>query len=441
MEAENAISNSSTSIEILQNLSSFLTHDFEPVGKWFEQYTYLRHLGDAEEVLDESSSESEDEAVVEDTPEYLAYLQSLDPKEWKEQDHYKVLGIEKLRHLATAHQIKKAYKRCVLNHHPDKSKNKSAGNKDNNEYFNCITRAFEQLSNPIKRMSYDSCDPEFDDSVPAVNDKNKKSFFKVFGEAFANNSRWSNKKDLPSFGDANSTFADINELYGFWYEFDSWREFSYKDEESKETATDRDERRWIDKQNKGARLKLKKEEVIRIRKLVDNAYACDPRIQKLKNEEKAKKDAVKNKKLEEIRLKEEAERKLIEEARAAKLKEEEEAKLEAEALKKNKEKNKKLLTKERKNFRNFVKEFEYFTTNEQERISNMEKIESLVEILNLTELKSLNESIANSEDKRETAKSLIFENVNAMQNCTTAEFRTYTKKTFLSNITNTNIPA
>merc|ERR1719215_1788031 len=186
-----------------------------------------------------------------------------------------------------------------------------------------VSRELLSNSHPIKRISYDSCDPEFDDSVPAVNDKNKKNFFKVFGEAFAKNSRWSNKKDLPSFGDANSTFADINELYGFWYEFDSWREFSYKDEESKETATDRDERRWIDKQNKAARLKLKKEEVIRIRKLVDNAYACDPRIQKLKNEEKAKKEAIKNKKLEEIRLKEEAERKLIEEARAAKLKEEE----------------------------------------------------------------------------------------------------------------------
>ena len=61
----------------------FLSLDFEPVGKWFEQYTYLRHQGDAEEVDDESSSESEDEVEVEDTPEYLAYLQTLDPKNWK----------------------------------------------------------------------------------------------------------------------------------------------------------------------------------------------------------------------------------------------------------------------------------------------------------------------------------------------------------------------
>lgn len=334
--------------------------------------------------------------------------------------------------------VKKAYKRAVLNHHPDKSKDKS-GSKDNNEYFNCITRAFEQLSDQTKKMAYDSVDPEFDDIVPGVSDKNKKSFFKVFGEAFENNGRWSVKKTLPSFGDIDSTFEDINNFYGFWYEFDSWREFSYLDEENKETATDREERRWIDKQNKAARLKLKKEEVIRVRKLVDNAYACDPRIQKLKNEEKAKKDAVKNKKREEARLKEEAEIKLIQEAREAKAKAEEEEKLRAEAEKKNKEKNKKLLTKERKNLRNCVKEFDYFSDKSEERVENMEKIEALVDLLNLLELKSLNESIANSENKREAAKSLIFDNVTEMQKVTNAEFRTYTKKTsFLQNITNTN---
>lgn len=240
-----------------------------------------------------------------------------------------------------------------------------------------------------------------------------------------------------SFGDINSTFEDINNFYGFWYEFDSWREFSYLDEENKETATDREERRWIDKQNKAARLKLKKEEVIRVRKLVDNAYACDPRIQKLKNEEKQKKDAIKNKKKEEARLKEEAEINLIKEARAAKQKEEDEAKLKAEQEKKNKEKAKKQMTKERKNFRTFVKEFDYFSSKDDERVSNMEKIESLVEILNLIELKSLNESIANSENKREAAKELIFENVHAMEGKTQAEFRTLPKKTsFLQNITN-----
>lgn len=32
--------------EIVNNLSSFVTLEFEPVGKWFEQYNYLRHQGD-----------------------------------------------------------------------------------------------------------------------------------------------------------------------------------------------------------------------------------------------------------------------------------------------------------------------------------------------------------------------------------------------------------
>lgn len=41
----------------------------------------------------------------------ILYLRSLDPKEWKEQDHYAVLGIKDLRHRATEDVIKKA---CML---------------------------------------------------------------------------------------------------------------------------------------------------------------------------------------------------------------------------------------------------------------------------------------------------------------------------------------
>lgn len=73
---------------------------------------------------------------------------------------------------------------------------------------------------------------------------------------------------MPKLGDEQSTFDEINDFYSFWYDFDSWREFSYLDEESKESASDRDERRWIDKQNKAARAKRKKEETTRLRQLV-----------------------------------------------------------------------------------------------------------------------------------------------------------------------------
>ena len=132
---------------------------------------------------------------------------------------------------------------------------------------------------------------------------------------------------MPKLGDENSTFEEVNDFYSFWYDFDSWREFSYEDEESKESAQDRDERRWIDKENKAIRAKKKKEEVTRVRKLVDNAYACDPRILKFKQDEKNKKEAEKNKKKEAARLREEEQMKIAEEARLLKEKQEEELRL------------------------------------------------------------------------------------------------------------------
>ena len=38
--------------------------------------------------------------------------------------------------------------------------------RDDDDYFTCITKAAEILSNPVKRRAFDSVDPTFDDSVP-----------------------------------------------------------------------------------------------------------------------------------------------------------------------------------------------------------------------------------------------------------------------------------
>lgn len=38
----------------------------------------------------------------------LEYLRSLDPRDWKDQDHYAVLGIKNLRYKATEDVIKRA---------------------------------------------------------------------------------------------------------------------------------------------------------------------------------------------------------------------------------------------------------------------------------------------------------------------------------------------
>merc|ERR1712173_268345 len=118
----------------------------------------------------------------------------------------------------------------------------------------------------------------------------------------------------------DSCRQDVDRFYSFWYEFDSWREFSYLDEEDKEKAGDKWERREIDKINKAQRKEKKAEETKRIRRLVDNAYNSDPRIAKFREEEKneklakkkAKADQAKARRDEEERIKkeqEEAERK------------------------------------------------------------------------------------------------------------------------------------
>jgi len=67
--------------------------------------------GEVEDSESSSSDEEEEEVTFDDD---LTYLRSLDPKEVKEQDHYRVLGISKLRIKATEEQIRKAYRYQTL---------------------------------------------------------------------------------------------------------------------------------------------------------------------------------------------------------------------------------------------------------------------------------------------------------------------------------------
>lgn len=67
----------------------------------------------------------------------------------------------------------------MLRHHPDKRQ--AAGEQINPEgdYFACIVKAYEILSNPAKRRAYDSVDPQFDDYTPSKSVKCPEEFFTV----------------------------------------------------------------------------------------------------------------------------------------------------------------------------------------------------------------------------------------------------------------------
>lgn len=71
----------------------------------------------------------------------------------------------------------------MLRHHPDKRKAAGEEVRADDDYFTCITKAYETLSVASKRRAYDSVDSEFDDDVPTVNAANKARFFEVIPSA------------------------------------------------------------------------------------------------------------------------------------------------------------------------------------------------------------------------------------------------------------------
>ncbi|MBI5045002.1 MAG: DnaJ domain-containing protein [Candidatus Levybacteria bacterium] len=63
------------------------------------------------------------------------------------QDYYSLLGVSKS---SSADEIKKAYRKLALQYHPDRNKTK-----EGEEKFKEITKAYEVLSDPQKRQTYD----------------------------------------------------------------------------------------------------------------------------------------------------------------------------------------------------------------------------------------------------------------------------------------------
>lgn len=222
----------------------------------------------------------------------------------------------------------------------------------------------------------------------------EKDFFGFLAPCIKLNARWSEKKNVPLLGNNDSNRDHVERFYDFWYDFQSWREYSYLDEEDKEKGQDRDERRWIDKQNKVMRLKKKKEEMARIRQLVDLAYNNDPRIARFKKEERDKKLAAKMAKQTAAQALKMEEERQAKEAAATKLKADQEEQKRLELIQKEKEIQKRALKKERKALRDFAKSHDYFCAEiGNDKIRNIENVEKLCEAFKLIELQELNKKI------------------------------------------------
>ncbi|KAG9313729.1 hypothetical protein JVU11DRAFT_6082 [Chiua virens] len=274
-----------------------------------------------------------------ESPEMLL----LDPKEWKKQDHYQVLGLSHLRYKATPEQIKIAHRKKVLKHHPDKKAGLSHTTNDD-AFFKCIQKAHEVLTHVERRRQFDSVDPDYltlEEEAPTAADfKGAKAndvefFFKMWAPVYEMEARFSKNTPVPLLGSFDDPKETVEGFYDFWYNFDSWRSFEYLDKEVNEGSDSRDDKRYTEKKNKTERARRKKEDTARLRSLVDLTLSLDPRIKRIKQEEKEAREAKKKNKsglsAAEAKVKAEEEKRKAEEE--AKRKEEEDKVVRAETKK------------------------------------------------------------------------------------------------------------
>ena len=106
------------------------------------------------------------------------------------------------------------------------------------------------------------------------------SFFWVYAPVFKRNGRFSEQK-CPSIGDMDTPLREVEAFYEWWfYQFKSWRDFASLHEFDPEEAESRDEKRWMERENRLKTKSAKKEEASRVRKFVQDAEKLDPRLRK-----------------------------------------------------------------------------------------------------------------------------------------------------------------
>uniref|UniRef100_A0A0K8RW44 DnaJ homolog subfamily C member 21 n=1 Tax=Crotalus horridus TaxID=35024 RepID=A0A0K8RW44_CROHD len=231
--------------------------------------------------------------------------------------HYEVLGVKRD---ASDEDLKRAYRKLALRWHPDKNLDNA---EEAAEQFKLIQAAYDVLSDAQERVWYDNhreallkggIDGGYqDDSLDLLQyftvtcysgyDDDKKGFYAVYRHIFemiAKEEEESIVEDdfegFPSFGDSQSDYDTVVHcFYGYWQSFCTQKNFAWKEEYDTRQASNRWEKRAMEKENKKTRDKARKERNELVRELVAFVRKRDKRVQahrKLleeQNAEKAKK--------------------------------------------------------------------------------------------------------------------------------------------------------
>jgi DnaJ homolog subfamily C member 2 len=232
---------------------------------------------------------------------------------------YDVLGLGAWASSVDADTIKKAYHKAVLLYHPDKQQNTAACEEDARAIFLKIQEAHTVLSNDDKRRAYDS-QLDFDDAIPTEEEtktackRGLDAFCALYDPVFKLNARFAVSKPVPALGDQTSSMQQVFQFYDYWIKFDSWRDFTNVNREhNPDSATSRDEKRWMMKENERVAKKLKKKEMARINEFVMRAMENDPRI--LADKERVRSEKIAAKEAREREQINKAEAKAAEDAR------------------------------------------------------------------------------------------------------------------------------
>ncbi|NXU59038.1 DJC21 protein, partial [Turnix velox] len=228
--------------------------------------------------------------------------------------HYEVLGVKRD---AADEELKRAYRRLALRWHPDKNLENA---EEAAEQFKLIQAAYDVLSDPQERAWYDShreallkggIDGEYqDDSLDLLRyftvscysgyGDDEKGFFMVYRQVFEKITKeemeymtQEDTEQFPTFGYSHSDYDTVvHPFYAYWQSFCTQKSFAWKEEYDTRQASNRWEKRAMEKENKKTRDKARKERNELIRQLVAFIRKRDKRVQahrKLVEEQNAEK--------------------------------------------------------------------------------------------------------------------------------------------------------